>query len=738
MADFQDSINNPEEPISNEEIVKQIESDNEKDYYKKLKKKNKNYLIKLTGLEKERVAQYIVDRYKEALPKHEELIEKLDKYDETYRMVRKEQVGSAGDAPNYVSPLSTVTLEVVHANVINVLFSPKDPIRALPTEESDVRKISNIDIFANWSAKNELKLFENMDRLFHASSKNGENPYIVHWVKEYGTEIKRKVVKNPANNNEPMYDPDTKEPIYQEVEEQKLLYNAPKLEIFSRKDYILPPDHMADMIPDYEFRKVRLTYDDVLKDELSGIVYSDTLDEIPDWKGNDQSDSEKEDYEGQNIPVGKYKKLFLEFYGRLRIKVIKSDSLDELEEYEELEDEFIALVHEPTQTLCALRKNKFPLKKRPIGMDYFLLDDDGRAISQGIIEVMDGAQRAYDALFNQFVLASINANSPIVIISPQANMRDEKIKLQNGYMYPLSDPNSIKTIEFPRPDQSVQILMETVRNWAQLLFGISDYSAGLESQIDPTAPAKKAEIVVQQGSVRLNMIIKRKVKTVQDIMTRWFLLYQANMPPNKFMRIVGDSKDNPWKFQEVTLSDFALKALPDFELTGNILNVNKSLEAQKAIAIYQLMSQNLLFNPQTITGLQAYYGLTKWLVDRLDDGTGLGRLIPKAPGDIVHTPEEENARFLQGDEGEPLPNEDHVYHINVHREFLINPTLPIPIKEQVVDHINKHVELLKTMLVQQQVLGGAGQQQGQWMGGTNANVASSNIVAPGGAEGMVQ
>src|SRR3990167_4948311 len=627
MADFQDSINNPEEPISNEEIVKQIESDNEKDYYKKLKKKNKNYLIKLTGLEKERVAQYIVDRYKEALPKHEELIEKLDKYDETYRMVRKEQVGSAGDAPNYVSPLSTVTLEVVHANVINVLFSPKDPIRALPTEESDVRKISNIDIFANWSAKNELKLFENMDRLFHASSKNGENPYIVHWVKEYGTEIKRKVVKNPANNNEPMYDPDTKEPIYQEVEEQKLLYNAPKLEIFSRKDYILPPDHMADLIPDYEVRKVRLTYDDVLKDELSGIVYSDTLDEIPDWKGNDQSDSEKEDYEGQNIPVGKYKKLFLEFYGRLRIKVIKSDSLDELEEYEELEDEFIALVHEPTQTLCALRKNKFPLKKRPIGMDYFLLDDDGRAISQGIIEVMDGAQRAYDALFNQFVLASINANSPIVIMSPQANMRDEKIKLQNGYMYPLSDPNSIKVIEFPSPDQSVQVLMETVRNWAQLLFGISDYSAGLESQIDPTAPAKKAEIVVQQGSVRLNMIIKRKVKTVQDIMTRWFLLYQANMPPNKFMRIVGDSKDNPWKFEGITLSDFALKSLPDFELTGNILNVNKTVEANKVIAIYNMLIQNPFFMPNTSKGIQALYGLTKWMIDALES-TGLSRLLP--------------------------------------------------------------------------------------------------------------
>ncbi len=718
MADFQDGLNE----VDDKETVKQIESDNEKEYFTKLKKKNKNYLVKLSELEKERVAAYIVDRYKEALPKHEELVDRLDEYDETFRMVRKEAVGTAGDAPNYVSPLSTVTLEVVHANVINVFFSPKDPIRVLPTEESDVKKIPKIDIFANWSAKNELKLFEGVDRLFHSSSKNGECPYMVHWVKEYGTEIKRKVLKNPANPSEPMFDPNTQEPVYQETEETKLLYNAPKLEILSRKDYILPPDHMADMTPDYEFRRIRITYDDMLKDQFSGRVYEDTLDEIPDWRGTIEGESGKEDYEGQNIPVGQYKKLFIEYYGKLRINVIKDDKLDKMEDEEELEDEFIALVHEPSQTLCSLRKNKFPLKQRPIGMDYFMADDDGRAISQGIMEVSDGPQKAYDALFNQFLLGSINSNSKIILFSPTANMRDEKIKLQNGFAYPFG--KDVTVIDFPPPNNSVQVLMETVRNWMQLLFGISDYAAGLESQIDPSAPAKKAEIVVQQGSVRLNMIIKRKVRTLNDIMTRWFLLYKENMPPNKFMRITGDLKDNPWEFQNISLSDFALKALPDFEFTGNILNVNKSLEAQKAIAVYQLMSQNLLFNPQTMAGIQAYHGLTKWLVDRLDEGTGLSRLIPKAPGDIVHTPEEENARFLQGEQGEPLPNEDHIYHINVHREFLISPTLPVPIKEMVVEHINKHVEMLKTLLMQQQVLGGQG-------------ATSPNPVAAGEAQGMV-
>lgn len=724
MPELSDAQNNPidvpkDQQVIDEEIIKEIEADNEEEYLKEIKKKNKNYLVdNLSILERERVAKWICDRLRLALLKHNEKEDKFDEYDETFRMERKEVTGSNGDMPNYRTPLSTVTLEVLHSTIMNVFFTPKDIGRVLPVEEGDVGKVEKLSTFMNWSMTNELEIYDNVDRLFHSSGKNGECPYLVHWVKEYGMDIVREMTMNPANPSEPLFDPDTQEPIFQEVEKPRLLYNAPSLEVFSPKDYITPDNTIMDKLPPWEARRVRFSFDDYLRDEMQGKMYADTIQEIKSWSADDSSETSKKDYDGRSIPVGEYEKIFYEWYGRLRIRLIKTDKDNNVVGEKELEDEFIAIVNLEDEVLCSLRKNKFPLKMRPIGCDYLIPDDDGRRLGIGVMEFMDSLQKAYDAFYNQYILGVTNANNPFGFFTPLGNKRDSPIKIQNGYIYPSTDPASVNIIKLPPPDGSITNMLELINQWAQLLFGVSDYSSGIESRIDPDAPAKKAEIVVAQGNVRMNNIIKRKLKTLKDIMLRWFLLYKENMPKKKFMRIAGHSKDNPWKFEAVRLEDFALKSIPDFELTGNILNMNKSFQANKAIAIYKLMVTNPFFAPNTQQGIQSLHQLTKWLIDNLEE-TGLSRFLPEVPGENVMTPEEENARFLQGDTGTPTLEEDHVDHIKKHRPLLIDPSLPDAIKKNVIQHINEHVALQSQLITMQitaisqgitpeQIIGGQG------------------------------
>ena len=716
--DFQDNLQDPENPaIGDEQIIAEIDASNEKDFLTQLKKKNKEFLVKgLSVVERERIAKWIVDRFEDVKGKHSELSDKIDEWDEVWRMVRKEPIGSDGDTPNYRSPLSTVALEVIHANQLNVFFTPKDIMRVIPTEEGDIPKVKKISTFGNWSTKNELDIFNKIDRLFHYSGKTGEAPYMVHWVKEYGTDIKREVVRNPANPSEPLFDPDTQEVLFQEVEEQKLLYNGPRLEVFSRKDYIQPENAMMDETPEWEMRRIRKSFDWYLREELQGNMYAGSISEITDW-GSDDPDVDRPDFEGDAIPVGKWNQEFLQFYGRMRVKIIKEDQENDTDDFQELEEEFIAIVHRTSQTLCQLRINKFPLKMRPIGVDYFIPDDEGRRRAMGVMEFLEGQQKSYDALYNQFIYGTVQSNNPVGFFEPLGNMRNEPLKIKNGYMFPTANAQSVNFLKLPPPDASIQIMLELITSWAELLFGISSFSAGVESKIDPDAPAKKAEIVVAQGNVRLNAIIKRKNQTLQDIFKRWFLLYKANMPPNKFMRIVGDSTDNPWKFESITLADFALKSIPDFELTGNVLNANKALEANKALAIYNVLVQNPLFQPQSPQGIQALHSVTKWLIDKLDE-TGLSRFLPEAPGENVQTPEEENARFLQGDSGQPSEGEDHVNHLKVHRDFLLDPSVPDEVKQELVmPHIQETIKMLQQETTQrialQQVAGPQGVQQQQ-------------------------
>ena len=102
---------------------------------------------------------------------------------------------------------------------------------------------------------------------------------------------------------------------------------------------------------------------------------------------------------------------------------------------------------------------------------------------------------------------------------------------------------------------------------------------------------------------------------------------KENMPPNKYMRIVGESEDNPWKFEGVTLEDFALKNLPDFELVGNILNANKTLEANKAFLIYDKLVQENKIQPFNEHIINEHYGLIE--VDKIVEKIQNNNLIKK-------------------------------------------------------------------------------------------------------------
>ena len=689
-----------------------LNSDDEKAYLKEIKKRNKYYLIEglsdnLISGEKQRIANHILRLYEEALPSHLTLCEKLTTIDDTSRLVRKEVLGSSGELPNYRTPLSYVSLETIHANEMNVFFSPQDIMRVIPTANDDVPKVNNISVFGNWSMKNEMDIFSNCDRLFHSSGKNGEGVAMIYWKKEYGTDMKFEPIRDEQGNI--VYDEETKDPVGRWVEISKLIYDAPFMEVIDRKDYIQPKDCIMNQTPEWEGRIVRISYDTVLRDELQGKYYDGSVGNIKSWASPSLPEVEKANYDGDDYQVPGWDKEFLEWYGRMKINVVEENLTDEeASKALELEDEFIAVVHIKSKTLCAIRHNRFPLKKRPFVNDYFVPDDTGRRAGLGVYELMESMQKAYDAMYNEFIYAIELSNKPIIFYTPTGNMRDEKLQVQAGFMYPSSDPGSVKLFNFPPPNEAMQIGLQLIQQWAQFMFGISDYAAGMQSKIDADAPAKKAALIVDQGNVRLNIIIKRKNDTLKEIFKRWFMLYKANMPPNKFMRVAGEGND-PWKFSPISFEDFDLQSIPDFELTGNILNANKQLEANKAIAIYQMLSTNFLFNPQSQAGIQAYTQLTKYLINKIGDSQ-LNSIVPGTDeGGVRYTPAEENALLLQGQVIEPKPDEDFSAMINAHMQFYNDPNVPDSVKPLVKQHIDMTVAMMRQVMQQKMAM----QQQAQ-------------------------
>jgi len=362
------------------------------EYLSKIKKRNKYVLLDLTEEENKRVGDYIIDLYNDAMPEHELICQKIDDWDEVSRLVRKEVIGSQGELPNYRMPFSFLTHEVVHSNVMNTFFSPQEVMRVIPTAIDDIEKVDNICVFGNWSMKNELDIFTAFDKMSHVSIKNGESVAMLYWKKEYGVEIERIPMKDADGNV--IYDDETKDPVFWEREKDTLLYNAPYIEIINRKDYIQPADCMMDEIPEWEGCIRRFTYDSFLRDEEQGMYYYGSIDKIKDWPSSSQTTVEKLTIDGENVRVPGWSKEFLLWFGRMRVEIVKKGIQDnEAVKVYDLEDELEAVVHIKTKTLCALKKNRRPMKQRPFVNDYFQPDDSGRRVGLGVYELMDPLQK---------------------------------------------------------------------------------------------------------------------------------------------------------------------------------------------------------------------------------------------------------------------------------------------------------------------------------------------------------
>lgn len=400
---------------------------------------------------------------------------------------------------------------------------------------------------------------------------------------------------------------------------------------------------------------------------------------------------------------------------------------DDDENISEVEEEYIFTVCLEDRTLIAARKNKFPLRERPTGLCSFMPDDEGRIDPIGVMEFMENIQLEYDALHNQGLKSVILQNEPIIFFTPMGNQKTEPMKVQSGYMYPSADPAGVKIFQFPGPSAQLFTYMKIVLDWAEKVFPMGEYAAGKISEIDPDAPARKVERILEQINTRLNLIVKRYNIVMKAIFRKLFLLYQANMPPNKFMRITG-ATSGKWTekdFMRVSLSDFALKSIPDFELTGNILASNKVLEARKATAIYDRMLNNVLFDPRRPEGAQAYYQLTKWWLDKMD-ALGVSDFLPKPPEGQSQNPEQENVIMLEGGTVEPNDQDDHLAHIKKVNELVANPTIPLEIKRVAIAHLQKHYKMLQAQM-QKEMFYGKGMAGGKREG---AERAGAGIPAP--------
>lgn len=195
-----------------------------------------------------------------------------------------------------------------------------------------------------------------------------------------------------------------------------------------------------------------------------------------------------------------------------------------------------------------------------------------------------------------------------------------KNSVKPGANLEVENMNEFEVLELGDVNLSTQAMIGMVKQYADIRLGLAGaYGSGMESQRDPRAPAKKALTLLGQAGIRLDLYLKRLNRDIGKLIEQEVaLLYQYLPEEHEFMVLDRDG-DQAMEEIEVTedgnkrtekrplfgkISRKQLLSKCDYFLGANTVEMNKELEKQSALFMFELMMKNPLLSTPPTTLMQ--------------------------------------------------------------------------------------------------------------------------------------
>lgn len=320
----------------------------------------------------------------------------------------------------------------------------------------------------------------------------------------------------------------------------------------------------------------------------------------------------------------------------------------------------------------------------------------------GVLETIKEACEEIDSLFNQ--LSDANTLSIMMpgFYDPGGDLDAPALYLQPNKITPLSDPQ--RSIYFPQINAPIDKLIAAIRlviEFVERLTAASSYVMGKESEIvGGSGTATRTNAIMSAASERFAIPSQRLRSGMANIIRQRLDILQLNIPQGLEQRILGEDGSPVFAPNELSMAgisgEFDAYLLPDPSLGS------KETEQQVAQMLYSIFIQNPLVmqNPVAIYKLSA------------DIFKSVGKnekeyLGPPPDMDMIDDPEKENTLIVQGqyDRVVPMPQENHLIHIQKHMNLLQSPSLAqVPphllgeIAQFVQQHIQQHMQMMQVMM----------------------------------------
>jgi len=569
------------------------------------------------------IAEEIVRHFDIDIKGRTEWEKKRDRWYRLWACIRDDKINPWEGASNVCIPLLSTATNQFHSRSYQAIFAPPGMVKCIPVGEGDYQRSKNAEKFMNWQTMYEMIEYEWVfDRLLQLLPING-----IHFKKLH-------------------YDKDKERPVTNHIRalDFVLPYNTETLETARRATQRL------------------WLYNEDIEKRIEKGIYKDIgelIKEIPPSTEHEADlDDTRDEVQGEVRHSEDEKP-------RLILEVHKDYKLDGTYK------PYIFTVDYDARSLIRISSRTFEAgaEKKTLNyyIDYHFLPNPEGFYSFGFGHFLEPLNEMANTAFNQIFDSGTLSNMPFGFYGRRASFQKKKIKLRPGEMIPVEDAKQVYFPNVQRVDMVLFQVLGLIQQYIEQFTSTSDYLSGRESRGTKTPTAHGTLAIIEQGLVTFATMTKRIFASLRKELRLLMLLNQIHLPDVKEYRVMEDP-DNI-AFPDLKREDF--ESVYDVIPIGDPSYASKLTRRQEAMEFYQIAMTNPLIagNPELgiPPNMRSLYEVTSDVIDAYDK-KNKSKILPPLPPESI-SPVMENAKFMQGENVDPKPGEDHIAHDRVHMQF---------------------------------------------------------------------
>lgn len=561
------------------------------------KQENLSVQFDLSADKQQDVIDYIKHRQKDFSDSRWGILDKVQRAIRLYEGIRPEKILPYPGCSNSTSMVATIASDLLHSKIFSMVWNEK-AITWEGIDEHDVEVAELNKKVMSWVVSTDISMQDTVDDIVQSLIVEGTiaikkvwKPYWVYVTRKIPKEITLEAIMNERLEYDIQYDYIRRERVFLERRPLEYVYFPIDGDTTQRNW-----EDETDIIDErwYTLSELReMQLDGVISDKVNLDNVKTKLMELTDTpKSTISARQEAEESTPTNTMV-EFQKIRC-FEAEIMYDV-NDDGRRERCVFLISTDPDIWLGGKPLHAVSRIGRSSWvirPFLRRP-----------GRAFGKGIPELVEPLSNLLDAGRNQRIDAGNMVIAPPFGYRAASGTNPRRIIMRPATGIPLDDvdrdlkffQNSTAGIQVSFQEE--KLLLETIERLTYL----TPAMLGKETAERPTARGTLA--VIQQGEQKFGLVGARVMKIVCDLTTDIRQMYEENMPPEKWARILGREGVREYPSPEAMSGQYEAKMQLDFTA------LSADSDRQLAIMTYQTMGMDpfVMQNPTFMWEIRADY-----------------------------------------------------------------------------------------------------------------------------------